>query len=51
MASGKQIDVGALFPKMDDGDIWEERSEEVCESVMGIVSLLQLELEVLHVLI
>lgn len=38
MASGKQIDIGALFPRMDDREIWEERSQEVCESVMGIVS-------------
>jgi len=44
MASGKQIDVGSLFPKMDHREIWEERSEEVCESVMGIVSSLAFRL-------
>jgi hypothetical protein len=38
VASGKQIDVNALFPRMDDRNIWDPRSEEVIESVLGIVS-------------
>jgi hypothetical protein len=37
IASGKQLDINALFPRMDDRNIWDERSEEVVESVMGVV--------------
>lgn len=37
VASGKQIDINALFPRMDDRNIWDPRSEEVIESVLGIV--------------
>ena len=40
IASGKQLDVNQLFPKLDGRDVWEQRSRDVIESVLGIVGQL-----------
>jgi hypothetical protein len=37
VASGQQVDINTLFPRLDKRDIWDKRSHDVVESVLGIV--------------